>query len=206
MISDKVMGHLSLEDIELRIWEHKISLMCSPAPAYGGLVKQGGYIKDGISHWDAHVCTLAKPRHAGALPVFPATSRTSSLAQRYVNKQAAKAPAPLPVGNEDIVVSTLRKAVSFGSARRSRSKRLWRWPCQVAVRCHKGPRSEDGGCWWHRVLHVLSLLRERLSAFEYFRVVTHRCWSDTAEACWTLGKKHLRGARFWGPFLSRPLI
>ena len=116
MISDNVMGHLRWEDIKLGILELKILLMCSPASAFGGLMKQGAHIKDSISHWDANVCTPVKPTHAGALATFPGTSRTGSLARCYVSKQAAKAPALLAVGNEDIIVSTLRKAVWFGSA------------------------------------------------------------------------------------------
>ncbi|GAB0191141.1 hypothetical protein GRJ2_001579400 [Grus japonensis] len=114
VLSDNVMGHLSLEDIELRILEHKILLTYSPASAFGGLEKRGAHIKDGISHWDANACTPVKPTHAGALIVSPETSRTGSLARCYVSKQAAKAPAPLVVGNEDIIVSTLQKGCLVG--------------------------------------------------------------------------------------------
>lgn len=113
---DSVMGHLSLEDVKLGVLEHKILLICSSASACGGRMRQGAYIKDSISHWDANVCTLARSTHARALTIFPGASGTRSLAQCYLNKQTAKAPALLAVGNEDIVVSTLRKVVWFGSA------------------------------------------------------------------------------------------
>lgn len=128
-ISDNIVGRLSLEDIELGILERKILLMCSPASAFGGLVKQGAHIKDGIFPCDANVCTPVKPTHAGAGATF-----LGSLARCYVSKQAAKAPALLAVGNEDVIFSTLRKAVWFGSARRRRSERLRRCRCQAAAR------------------------------------------------------------------------
>lgn len=81
---------------------------------------------------------------------------------------AAKAPAPLTAPNEDVIVSTLGKAVWFGSARQSWSERLRRCPCQVAtwsshVHGHHRPCGEDGELWWHHVLHTLSLLQEHFN-------------------------------------------
>lgn len=95
-------------------------------------MKRGAGIKDGISHWDADVRTLARPTCTGAFTIFSGTSRTGSLARCYMSKQAAKAPAPLVVGNEDIIVSTLQKAVWFGSTQRRRNKRLRH--CFVAMK------------------------------------------------------------------------
>lgn len=62
MRSVNVMGHLHLEDIELRVLEHKIPLICPPNSAFEGLMNQSAHTKDGISQWDASVCTLQNPQ------------------------------------------------------------------------------------------------------------------------------------------------
>lgn len=108
----------------------------------------------------------------------------------------AKAPAPLMAPNEDVIVSTLGKAVWFGSAWQSQSERLWCCPCQVAtwsshVHGHHRPCREDrelcGG--------TVSSTRCPFSKSTSMRC----CRSGTAATSWIFGEKIYRKGR--GPWL-----